>query len=89
MRAAAQFHGVAIERAAFAADLHDAHGVAVFVAKKLHDVITRRHFAVRHLGPADDGIIKMRSLTSVSMSVSCWVVSAWLLKSNVNLSGPT
>ena len=53
MRAAAQFHGVAIECAVLAADLYYADAVSVFVAKKLHNVSTVNHLGMRNFNPGD------------------------------------
>src|SRR6185436_6068827 len=59
--AGAEFHRIAVERGAAVAvdvpaDLHDADGLAVFVAEDLHDVGAPAHFGVGHFDPRDAGI---------------------------------
>ena len=56
--AAAEFHRVAVELRGAAADLHDADGVAVFVAEELHHVLAGFHVGVGDFGPGDAGIFE-------------------------------
>jgi len=58
MRAAAQFHRVTVELPGVAADLDDAHRVAVFVAEELHHVLAMLHVRVRDFRPRDAGIFE-------------------------------
>ena len=53
MRPAAKFHRVAIERFWLATNLHDAHGVAVFFAEELSDVLALLRFGIRNVRPRD------------------------------------
>ena len=58
VRAAAQFHRVAIECIGLSANLHHTNRVAVFVAEELQYVIAAGDVAVRRLGPAHAGILE-------------------------------
>src|SRR4051812_22347338 len=49
--AAAEFHAVTIELFRLAADLHDAHLIAVFLAEEMHDAGVTLHLGVGQLGP--------------------------------------
>ena len=62
VRARAEFHRPAVERGSLAADLHDAHGVAVLVAEELHDVRAALDgrvgdFAPRHGVVGEDALV--------------------------------
>ena len=57
MGAAAEFHRVAVQRVAFAADLDDADDLAVFVAEELHDVLAVLDRGVRDLGPGNGHVL--------------------------------
>ena len=51
VRAGAEFHRPTVEGSGLAADLHDADGVAVFVAEELHDVGAALDGRVRDFAP--------------------------------------
>ena len=46
-----EFHRISIERMGGSADLNNAHGLAILVAEKLHDVRASTHVRIRHLDP--------------------------------------
>ena len=46
MGAAAEFHGIAIERASITADLYHANGVPIFIAKELQNIASRADLVV-------------------------------------------
>jgi len=87
--AAAQFHAVAVEGLRPAANLHHPHAVAVFFSEELQHVLAGLPSAEGTSIQLTAGVSRMRSLTSFSMSAICCGVSGPLLKSKVNLSGPT
>ena len=58
VRAAAQLHGVTVERVSLSPDLHHANRVAVFVAKELQHIIPAGDVAVRRLSPTHTGVLE-------------------------------
>ena len=57
MGAAAQLHGVAVERVGITADLHHAHRVAILIAEKLQNTVIPGYLAVGHPDPAHDRVV--------------------------------
>ena len=53
-----KLHGIAVQTAALAADLHDANHVAIFFAEELHDVFASLDFRVGHFGPGHAGVLQ-------------------------------
>ena len=58
MRAAAEFHGIAVKRSGFATDLHNTDLVTVLVSKELKDVIALGDLVMGYLNPAHRSILQ-------------------------------
>ncbi len=58
MRAAAEFHGVSIQLVRAAADLHDAHDVAILVTKELLNIGALLRFYVGNFGPRNRRVLR-------------------------------